>query len=289
MRNKLIWTSAIAFCTMDAGLANAATPERQADAAVNGGLAATNVVAATTGAASGTTSLVAPNPASDGEDGWHFAVTPYLWAPKISAEIDPVQDGSVDMDTSFTDILSNLKFAFMGAFDARNGRFVMLGDIIYLHVGSEADGPAGFVETDVDLATFIGTAAAGYRIVDEGPLFVDLFAGGRVTSIDAELELTGPLQSVEEEKSKTSIAPVVGGRFRVPLGEHWGLAAYGDLGGFGLTSDLTWQLMGTVQYDVSNHWRVAAGYRHVAAKIERGDTDIKLTLSGPIIGFSYRF
>jgi hypothetical protein len=69
----------------------------------------------------------------------------------------------------------------------------------------------------------------------------------------------------------------------------WGLAAYGDLGGFGLTSDLTWHLMGTVQYDIGNHWRVAAGYRHVAAKVEKGDTDIQLTLSGPIIGFSYRF
>jgi hypothetical protein len=193
------------------------------------------------------------------------------------------------MDTSFSDILSNLKFAFMGAFEARNERFVMLGDIIYLHVGSEADGPAGFVETDVDLATFIGTAAAGYRVVDEGPLFVDLFAGGRITSIDAEIELTGPLQSVKEDRSKTSVAPVVGARFRAPLGERWGLAAYGDLGGFGLTSDLTWQLMGTVQYGIGNHWRVAAGYRHVAAKIDKGDTDIHLTLSGPIIGFSYRF
>jgi opacity protein-like surface antigen len=288
MRNKIIWTSTLAFCLLGAGRAGAATLDEQVENDAIQSLEAADITAAIAVAA-GASTKTAADPGTDGASGWQFAVTPYLWAPMISAEIDPVQDGSVDMDTSFTDILSNLKFAFMGAFDVRHERFVMLGDIIFLHVGSEADGPAGFVETDVDLATFIGTAAAGYRVVDEGPLFVDLFAGGRLTSIDAEIELAGPLQSVEEDRSKTSLAPVVGARFRAPLGERWGLAAYGDLGGFGLTSDLTWQLMGTVQYDISNHWRVAAGYRHVAAKIDKGDTDIKLTLSGPIIGFSYRF
>jgi opacity protein-like surface antigen len=288
MRNKISVTSAFAYCLLGAGHAGAATLNRQGEIEHIQSLEATDTATEIAVAAASSTTMAA-DPEFDGASGWQFAVTPYLWAPKISAEIDPVQDGSVDMETSFTDILSNLKFAFMGAFEARNERFVILGDIIYLHVGSEADGPAGFVETDVDLATFIGTAAAGYRVVDQGPLFVDLFAGGRVTSIDAELELTGPLQSVEEDRSKTSLAPVVGARFRVPLGERWGLATYGDLGGFGLTSDLTWQLMGTVQYDISNHWRVAAGYRHVAAKVERGGTEIQLTLSGPIIGLSYRF
>ena len=107
----------------------------------------------------------------------------------------------------------------------------MIGDIIYLSVGSDAEGPAGFVDAEVDLKSFFGTLVAGYRIVDEGPLFLDLFAGGRLTSIDIGIDLTGPMQSIERDKSKSSLAPVAGARFRTPLGGHWGLAVYGDLAG----------------------------------------------------------
>ena len=237
----------------------------------------------------GTATAAEPDSARESESGWQFAATPYVWASAISVDMDLDDHGSVDSDTSFTEILGDLKFVFMGAFEARNDRFVMITDIIYLSVGSEADGPAGFVDADVDLATFIGTAVAGYRVVEEGPLFVDLFAGGRVTSIDAEVELTGPFQSVESDASKTRVSPVVAGRFRLPLGERWGVAVYGDLAGFGITSDLPWQLLGTVQYDLSNHWRLAAGYRHVAVETETGNSDVDVALSGPILGFSYRF
>ena len=239
--------------------------------------------------AAGAAAASEPDSTHESESGWQFAATPYVWASGISADIDLDDHGTVEMDTSFTDILGDLKFTFMGAFEARNDRFVMLTDIIYLHVGSEEDGPQGFVEAEVDLATFIGTAMAGYRVVDKGPLFLDLFAGGRVTSIDAELELTGPFQSAEADTSKTKVSPVVGARFRLPLGDRWGAAVYGDLAGFGITSDLTWQLMGTVQYDLSDRWRMAAGYRHVAVKVGKGNADIDMALSGPILGFTYRF
>ena len=280
MRNKVMGMLALGFGLAGVSPAAAATTGEASDAAPIDGSAATMAVA--------TSATAAQDPGAH-ERGWQFAVTPYIWASGISADINVGDVGSVEMDTSFTDILSDLKFTFMGAFEARNGRFVMLTDIIYLHVGSEEDGPAGFVEADVDLATFIGTAMAGYRVVDEGPLFVDLLAGGRLTSIDVGLDLTGPLQSAEADESKTKVSPVVGARFRAPLGGRWGLAVYGDLAGFGITSDLTWQLLGTVQYDLSDRWRIGAGYRHVAIDFDQKAIDIDMRMSGPILGVSYRF
>jgi opacity protein-like surface antigen len=67
------------------------------------------------------------------------------------------------------------------------------------------------------------------------------------------------------------------------------MGLYGDLGGFGVTADLSWQLMGTVQYSLSDQWRLAAGWRHVSVHQDKNDFDVKLKMSGPILGFSYRF
>lgn len=168
---------------------------------------------------------------TEAEDGWEFAVTPYLWASGVSGDLALARGEQVEIDTSFSDIFGALKIAGMGAFEARHDRFVLLGDIIYLSLGADAEGPLGFVDADADMSTFLGTALAGYRIVDEGPLFLDVFGGGRFTSIDVEVDLTRPLQSVEREGSKSSLGPVVGVRFRAPLGGRWGLAIYGDVGG----------------------------------------------------------
>lgn len=288
MQSKLTRAMVMGLGLLVAGQATAATTDKQGDAELSGIVASADSAIAI-GATTVSSTTAAQDSSVEESSGWQFAVTPYIWASGISADINIGDVGSVEMDTGFTEILSNLKFTFMGAFEARKGRFVMLTDIIYLHVGSEEDGPAGFVEADVDLKTFLGTAMAGYRVVDEGPMFLDLFAGGRLTSMDVGLDLTGPQQSAEQDESKTAISPVVGTRFRAPLGERWGVGIYGDLAGFGITSDLTWQLFGTIQYDISDRWRVGAGYRHVAVDFDPKAIDIDMRMSGPIIGFSYRF
>lgn len=226
-----------------------------------------------------------------GDSGWEVSVTPYLWMAGLNVDIDTPQGESIEVDESFTDILGNLKFAFMGALEVRHDRLVFLNDVIFLSIGSEAKGTLGpgIIEADTDIKTWISTHLAGYRVVDQGPMFVDILAGARIASIDVEVDLTGPLQTIERDSSETKIGPVIASRAHVPLGERWAMGLYGDLGGFGVTADLSWQLMGTVQYSLSDHWRLAAGWRHVSVHQDKNDFDVKLKMSGPILGFSYRF
>ena len=232
----------------------------------------------------------APAKTDDG-DRWEIMVAPYLWASAMKVDISTPQGENVQVDESFTKILSAIKFVFMGALDARKGRFVTVNDLIFLHTGSDTKGSIGpgLVKADTDLRTIVFTSVAGYRVVDKGPMFVDLMAGARLTSMRAELDLTGPLRSVEREKSKTKIGPVIAGRVRVPFNEKWGAALYGDIGGFGITSDISWELIGTVQYDISSHWRLGAGWRHFVAKQDKNDFDTDLKLTGPFLTAAYRF
>lgn len=228
---------------------------------------------------------------TDDGDRWEIMVAPYLWASAMKVDISTPQGENVQVDESFTKILSAIKFVFMGALDARKGRFVTVNDLIFLHTGSDTKGSIGpgLVKADTDLRTIVFTSVAGYRVVDKGPMFVDLMAGARLTSMRAELDLTGPLRSVEREKSKTKIGPVIAARVRVPFSEKWGAALYGDVGGFGITSDISWELIGTVQYDISSHWRLGAGWRHLVAKQDKDDFDVDLKLSGPFLTAAYRF
>ena len=223
--------------------------------------------------------------------GWEFAVTPYLWASGTKADINTPQGESIKVDESFIDILDDLKFAFMGAFEAKHGRFVSVQDIMFLSLGASADGHLGPIplEADADLKLLTTSHLFGYRVVDKGPMFVDLFAGGRITSVKVDVDLTGPLQTIERDRKKTEFGPVIASRVRFPLSDKWGVAIYGDLGGFGVGADLSWQLMGTVQYEISDRWRLAAGWRHFSAKQSKGGWDVHMKLDGPILGVTYRF
>jgi len=236
-------------------------------------------------------SLAAAQSTSSGEKRWEFAVTPYLWMSGAKVDIDTPQGESINVDESFIDILGDLKFALMGAFEVKYGRFVAVQDLMFLSLGSSADGQIGPIpiEADVDEKLLTTTHLFGYRVVDNGPMFVDVFAGGRITLIKVNVDINLPLQTIERDSKKTEFGPVIASRVRFPLSDRWGVGIYGDLGGFGVGADLSWQLLGTVQYDISDNWRLSAGWRHFNAKQSKDDFDVDMKLDGPILGVTYRF
>ena len=232
-----------------------------------------------------------PNSSNGSRDDWEVTITPYVWATGLTLDVDTPQGEQVELDDSFTDILDNLKFTGMGALEARRGRFILLSDLIFLSTGSSEEGDfgPGLVEVDGDTRTIISTNMVGYRVVDQGAVTVDLLAGARISSLKVELELGGPLQTVEREVSETKVGPVIASRVRVPLGDKWAAALYGDVGGFGVTSDLSWQLLGTIQYEISSHWSAGAGWRYFTAEKDKDGFDVDMTMSGPFLAFRYRF
>ena len=75
----------------------------------------------------------------------------------------------------------------------------------------------------------------------------------------------------------------------MPLGRKWGLAIYTDVGSLFSNADVKWQVVGTVQRDFGRHWRIAAGYRHMSINHAKRDLDFDVSMSGPIVGFTYKF
>jgi opacity protein-like surface antigen len=86
-----------------------------------------------------------------------------------------------------------------------------------------------------------------------------------------------------------AVAPVIATRLHAPLGGKWGFGVYGDLGSFGVVSDLSWQLMANIHYQISDHWVLGVGWRHFEAEQDKDGFKVDLAIDGPFLGASYRF
>ena len=205
----------------------------------------------------------------------------------VAEDVEPV-----GVDMSFFDILDAMKFALMGSFEARNGRFVGTTDMVYLKMGASKNieiRETDFLDVELGTTTFIATATAGYRAVDKGPLFVDVFAGGRYYAMKTSLDLEGPMRSFSGSKTETWLDPIIGASFQAPIAPNWAFKAYGDIGGFGIGSHLSWQLRGDVQYDLSQRWSLTAGWRHLDIDYDDNGFVFDAAMDGPIVGATYRF
>lgn len=235
-------------------------------------------------------------------DDWQFQVTPYLWALSIDADVT-VRGIESSQSVTFSDILSDLSFALMMEGEARKGRLGVYADVIYSNL-SDTDSAGGIrIRSDAD-AVWAGLGAY-YRfgpwplLPDGGPsgpvVVVDPYAGARYTYLNAELKVRGGGPQVEQDKHW--VDPIIGLRTIWVLTPRWSLTALGDIGGFGVGSDLTWQAAGLIGYRFGlfgdKDARFQAGYRALYQKYDTGSGGNAFkwdaTLHGPALALAIDF
>jgi hypothetical protein len=177
----------------------------------------------------------------------------------------------------------------MGAAEARHDRFVVLGDLTFIHLDAHQGigiRDPSFLEAELDSRTAEITLLPGYRVVDKGPVKVDLLAGGRLNFFKTTLQLQGPNRDAEGEVKHTWFDPVIAARAAGPLGAgKWSWALYGDVGGVITGSDITWQAVPTINYQLNHKMTLGAGWRYYKVKYRNGDFLYNVHQSGPLIVF----
>ena len=238
---------------------------------------------------------VAAQPAS-GDGSWQFEFTPYLWAAGIKGEVgNGVVGGQPPrVDATFDNLLSKLDFAFMGSLEARKGRWGVFGDLIYLDFSEDAaiklapNLPTPGFRFDAELSGTVLALGATYR-VSSGHTAVDVLGGLRYYSLDPSVNVTfGPVVRLVEPK-KDWTDPIVGLRVRHPLSGRWALTGYADVGGFGIGSDLSYQLYGGVEYAFSKTFTGKLGYRQLRTDYDSDGTKLDLTFGGAMLGLGIRW
>jgi opacity protein-like surface antigen len=233
--------------------------------------------------------------------GWTFEFTPYIWGAGMSGEVEAGPLPAINVDMSFSDILKNLDAGLMGAFEARQGRLGLLFDAIYMKLSDSGTasrtgpGPVGATATagaELEMTQTLYAAAAAYR-VNEGRTPLDVIGGMRYSKIEADARIDGSFfaqtGSVDRGASKDWVDPYVGLRVQRPIADHWTLVGYGDIGGFGIGSDFTWQAALGVNVDFSKTFSGKFGYRYISVDYDKDGFRYDMANSGLYLGLGIRF
>ena len=233
-----------------------------------------------------------PPPASTAAGPWFVRITPYAWLPSVSGSTrGDRRVPSLSMDKDFSDILSDLDFAGMIVGTVRYERVGLLVDLDYvsLSVDGNLSGPFR-TRYHTNLEALVATVGATARVVDESRLGVDLLVGARILSlwVDSDFKGQGPLGASRGfSDSDTIVDGLVGVRAGVELGDGFSLIGYADIGAG--NSDLTWQVLGAVEYTFSNSVSGAIGYRYLGYDFGGHAPLDDLALYGPVLGVTFRF
>lgn len=224
---------------------------------------------------------------------WQFYLTPYLWMSGIGGTLDTPDPRlpSQNVSASFGSILSHLdKIPIMGTFEAWHGRVGLIADIVAVSLRSGIDSGPRFPGGSASLTQIVGTAVLAARVVSLPDQSLDVGPGVRAIGMSAEFTVDpGRLQPGFTKSPGVSWAdPILAVRYHYDFGPRWGLTAYGDIGA-GTQSTLTWQLLGTVDYRVTDAIALRFGYRHMQFQYEGVALNQNIGMSGPILAATFRF
>ena len=228
---------------------------------------------------------------------WHFIAAPYIWFAGLKGDVSVKGVADIPIDESFSDVISNLHFGFLGHFEGRKDRFGLATDIMYMDVhvpvaeGAPVLGQLGLnatvKSTTVEGLGFYRVATGGRK---DNPAGLDVLIGARFYGMNTELNATLPVAGgVTSGKQTFSwVDGLIGVRFRAPLSSRVTFIGRGDVATFG--SKVTWNVEGDLAARLSEHWTAGAGWRHMSIDYDKAGTERKLfnlAYDGPRTWASY--
>jgi hypothetical protein len=236
---------------------------------------------------------------------WRVELTTWVWLIGVDGNVG-ARGFVTDVSADFGDILdaSDSLFAYSGRIEVGYGAWAVFIDSIYIDLGADNQtGPGGRADVDVTYEQLLIDFGVKYRVGEWEPTgnaasnsrntTLDLYAGGRYNNIKLDLE---PSRLPSVSRSKDWIDPIFGASAVLPFAERWHLLLVGDIGGFGVNSDLTWATTGVVGFDFTIFNLQATlfgGYRAVGYDYTDGSGRRRFTWDviqhGPIFGLGVTF
>jgi hypothetical protein len=230
----------------------------------------------------------APALAQSSAGDWRQTVFLYGMVPMIEGDAQ-VGNLQVDVDTNMSDFFDNLKFGAMVAYRIENDQWSFTGDATYMNLGQSKSTQQGRASAglDVDQLTFMATA--GRRVT---PHLEALFSLAYFdVSADLRVRLLQQVRTASRDASW--IDPLVGLNYEIPVSGKWRFTLRGDVGGFGIGSDLTWHALTKLSYQQSERFSWYVGYRAIAYDYEDGQgrnyQHYDLVQHGPGAGIAFAF
>jgi len=247
---------------------------------------------------------------------WTVTFTPYSWLSGLNGSTT-VKGRTTDIDVGAFQLLEHLDgVPWMSYGEIRNGRIALYGDIIYAPLGVDASRARSFggVSLDATVGVDIEQTIAEIGVVYEIARWwsggaIDLLAGARYWHQDVaiNLALTGTLdtsglsltgnRAVARAGGVDWIDPLVGLRIRHQLAPGQELLVRGDIGGFDVGSQFSWNVLAAYSWQIGVHYGATysgvLGYRALGVDYEKGSGatryEYDVVQHGPIVGLTVRY
>lgn len=224
------------------------------------------------------------------ESGWQFRASLYGWATALDGDVT-IRGIDVPVDVAFEDVFDKLDFAVMGAVGFEYGRWNFIADFFFAELGASNSGRK--LDFEAQLEQFIGNFVIAYNVIEDFETCLDVYAGARVNSMEVDVDITrtgilGP-RTFSASDSKSWVDPILGVRLQRELSSCFFLRAVGDIGGFGVSSDVTWQALLGLGYHINDSASVMIGYRSLGTDYEDGNFGYDVVSHGLLLGLEYRF
>lgn len=231
---------------------------------------------------------------SESNNKWSFLVEPYLMFPNMNGSFGLGDLPEATVDASTNDILGHLKMGFMLNAETTKGKWTIGSDLLYMHLGQGVE-PRNLFSSGEITAKQIGWEVSGLYSVTP---WLELGIGGLLNSINSEVhlnvkEIGGGITSKNKSMTETWFDPMLITRIKSKAGEKFIYHFRGEIGGFGIGSDLAWQIQAYAGYRFSKLFQITGGYRIISLDYENGNGQDRfmynVDTSGPVVRFGFNF
>lgn len=251
-----------------------------------------------------------PAQAQSSPSGWQWEAAGYGWFPAIRSTTQfPTGGSGPTMDISAQDVIDALKFAAMGNFGGKLGKWGFWTDFIYGDFGGSQHGSRDFMiggqpmpatidgNFSIDIKTTVLTLAGTFELTKTPDYTADLLGGARGMYLKETLNWTlngdisgtalpGRSGSAEVKANLWDAVIGIKGLANVGADGKWFLPYYLDVGGG--QSKYTWQINAGVGYRFG--WGAAVlTWRYLDYQMKSGDPIQNMSMSGPLLGVAFQW
>jgi hypothetical protein len=227
---------------------------------------------------------------------WSFLAELYLMFPNMSGGLGIGELPEATVSATPGDIFSKLQIGAMLFLEARNDKWAINSDVIYMDLSQEAE-PGTVIKSGEVSAQQFALEIAGLRKVLP---WLEIGVAGLVNAVNSDVAFVvdaigpGPATTAKSGSiSQTWVDPMIVARIKSAEDKKLIYQFRGELGGFGVGSAFAWQALANVGYRFTKLFHMTAGYRFISLDYETGSGQAKFVYDmdtfGPEVRLGFSF
>ena len=228
---------------------------------------------------------------------FNFSIIPYAWFASIGGTVGEFDGEKYGFNKGFTFKNLHMYAAFIGKIKYERVSFVFdISYVNYKSFGTTSQNPNLPQELSANTTAkqWVSDLFIAYLFPSKSKkTMVDIYGGGRLWNLDLEATILKPdgTQNTAPGYSNSWLDPVVGvnAEFLLSKDMKWAAWTKGDIGGFGVNSQMTWQMNVGVAYMLSKNIPLTLGFKYLGVNYYKNNLNWTVNEYGPTLGIGFRY